>query len=304
MYDMIIIGAGPAGMSAAVYGRRAGKSVLMIDGKGFGGQILNTPEVDNYPGFKQIPGFEFATNLYEQAAGLGAELIYEKATGIQDKGSSKIVTTDAGEYETKSIILATGARSRPLGLENEGKFTGFGVSYCATCDGAFYKGRDVAVIGGGNTALEDAEVLTGIANRVYLIHRRDSFRADQANVNRVSRKENLEMLLDTVPEELLGDSAITGLKVRNLKTDEEREISVQGVFVAVGQMPDNQDFENVAELDERGYVIAGEDCETGTEGIFVAGDCRTKKVRQLATATADGAVAALAAVEYINRSEY
>ena len=300
MYDMVIIGAGPAGLSAAIYGQRAGKKTLLIDAKGFGGQIINTPEVENYPGIKKVSGLELATNLYEQATELGAEIVYEKAVGIEDTGASKKVKTESAVYETKSIIIATGAKNRPMGLENEEKYTGAGVSYCATCDGAFFRGRDVAVIGGGNTALEDAEVLSGIADKVYLIHRRDQFRGEEANVKRLREKDNVEFVLNSVPVELVGDTMISGLKVKNVKTEEVITLLVQGVFVAIGQMPDNKDFADVAGLDDKGYVAAGEDCLTNTPGVFTAGDCRTKKVRQLATAAADGAVAALAAVEYIN----
>ncbi|MFR8519842.1 MAG: NAD(P)/FAD-dependent oxidoreductase, partial [Emergencia timonensis] len=224
----------------------------------------------------------------------------EKAVGIEDAGQHKKVKTESAVYETKSVIISTGAKNRPMGLEQEEKYTGAGVSYCATCDGAFFRGRDVAVIGGGNTALEDAEVLSGIADKVYLVHRRDQFRGEEANVKRLREKENVEFILDSVPVELVGDTMISGLKVKNVKTEETITLLVQGVFVAIGQMPDNQDFADVARLDDKGYVTAGEDCLTGTPGIFTAGDCRTKKVRQLATAAADGAVAALAAVEYIN----
>ncbi|SCJ73918.1 Thioredoxin reductase [uncultured Eubacterium sp.] len=300
MYDIAIIGAGPAGLSAAIYGQRAGKKTLLIDAKGFGGQIINTPEVENYPGIKKVSGLELATNLYEQATELGAEIVYEKAVGIEDTGASKKVKTESAVYETKSVIIATGAKNRPMGLENEEKYTGAGVSYCATCDGAFFRGRDVAVIGGGNTALEDAEVLSGIADKVYLIHRRDQFRGEEANVKRLREKDNVEFVLNSVPVELVGDTMISGLKVKNVKTEEVITLLVQGVFVAIGQMPDNKDFADVAGLNDKGYVAAGEDCLTATPGIFTAGDCRTKKVRQLATAAADGAVAALAAVEYIN----
>lgn len=300
MYDMVIIGAGPAGLSAAIYGQRAGKKTLLIDAKGFGGQIINTPEVENYPGIKKVSGLELATNLYEQATELGAEIVYEKAVGIEDIGASKKVKTESAVYETKSVIIATGAKNRPMDLENEEKYTGAGVSYCATCDGAFFRGRDVAVIGGGNTALEDAEVLSGIADKVYLIHRRDQFRGEEANVKRLREKDNVEFVLNSVPVELVGDTMISGLKVKNVKTEEVITLLVQGVFVAIGQMPDNKDFADVAGLDDKGYVAAGEDCLTNTLGVFTAGDCRTKKVRQLATAAADGAVAALAAVEYIN----
>lgn len=299
MYDIVIIGAGPAGMSAAVYGQRAGKKTLMIDAKGFGGQILNTPEVENYPGIKKTSGIELASSLYEQASGQGAEIVYEKAVAIEP-GNPAVVRTETASYETKAVIIATGAKNRPLGIPTEEKFVGAGVSYCATCDGAFFRGKDVAVIGGGNTALEDAEVLSGIANKVYLVHRRDSFRGEQAGVKRLLTKDNVEFVLDSVPEEILGEMTVSGLKVRSVKTDETQTLSVQGVFVAIGQMPDNGDFADAAELDDKGYVTAGEDCMTKTPGVFTAGDCRTKKVRQLATAAADGAVAALAAVDYIN----
>lgn len=300
MYDIIIIGAGPAGLSAAIYGQRAGKKTLLLDEKGFGGQILNTPEVENYPGIKKISGFELASTLYEQATGQGAEIAYEKAVAIEDSGSVKSVRTETNTYETKAVIIATGAKNRPLGLASEAKFTGSGVSYCATCDGAFFRGKTVAVIGGGNTALEDAEVLSDLAEKVYLVHRRDTFRGEQAGVKRLLAKDNVEFVLDSVPSDILGDMTVSGLKIENVKTGEEQTLAVQGVFVAIGQMPDNEAFADTVNLDSSGYVDAGEDCLTGTPGVFTAGDCRTKKVRQLATAAADGAAAALAAAAYIN----
>lgn len=301
MYDMIIIGAGPAGMTAAIYGRRAGKTVLMLDGKGFGGQMINTPEVENYPGFKSISGFELAANLYEQASALGAEIIYERAVSIEEADGLKLVRTEQSEYKAKAVILATGAKNRPLGLAREEEMTGRGVSYCAACDGAFFRGKTVAVVGGGNTALEDAEVLSGLAENVYLVHRRDTFRGEQANVMRLVSKDNVDCVLNAVPVEILGEEAVTGLKVRSVKTGEEQILTVDGIFVAIGQMPDNGNFADTAELDAAGYIKASESCTTGTPGVFTAGDCRTKKVRQIATAVADGAVAALAAAEYINQ---
>jgi len=302
MYDIIIIGAGPAGLAAAVYGQRAEKKTLLIDEKGYGGQIINTPEVENYPAIQKISGFDFANNLYQQAADLGAELTFEKAVGIEEKGDIKTVKTEGSAYDAKAVIIATGAKNRPLGLGREEELTGRGVSYCATCDGAFYRGKTVAVIGGGNTALEDAEVLSGLAEKVYLIHRRDAFRGEESTVKRIQAKENVEILLNKVPTAFIGEDKIAGLEIQDKNTGETATLELDGVFVAIGQMPDNGAFVQQIQLDDKGYAEAGEDCLTKTRGVFVAGDCRTKKVRQLATAVADGAVAALAAVEYMNQN--
>lgn len=298
-YDIVIVGAGTAGLSAAIYAVRAGKSVIVLEATTHGGQIVNTPEVENYPGIQKISGFEFANNLYEQVKSLGAEVIYEKVIGIEVNGEEKIVHTTKEDYQAKAVILATGAKNRPLGLEHEKEWIGAGISYCATCDGMFYRGKDVAVAGGGNTALEDAIFLTNYCRKVYLIHRRDAFRGEEKLLQTLKEKPNVEFVLNANITRLIGEDGVDGVEVEDKNTHEKRVIDVMGLFVAIGQMPENNEFINVVDLDKGGYIEAKEDCKTKTKGIFTAGDCRTKKVRQLATAASDGAIAALAACEYI-----
>lgn len=307
-YDIIIAGGGTAGLSAAIYGVRAGRTVLVLEEKFYGGQIVNSPEVVNYPGIVSISGYEFAKNLYEQATALGAA--YRQArvvsVGEEETGVKQVLTkTAAGEetyYEAGAVILATGAKNRPLGLEGEEALTGAGISYCATCDGMFFREKDVAVVGGGNTALEDALFLSNYCRHVYLIHRRDSFRGEDRLAEQLRSKEQVEFVLDSEVVHLYGDASLEQVLVRHIRTGREKRIAVSGLFVAIGQMPDNSGFSDIVKIDEKGYICAGEDCGTGTPGIFTAGDCRTKKVRQLATAASDGAVAALAACEYISRA--
>jgi len=298
-YDIVIVGAGTAGLSAAIYAVRAGKSVIVLEATTHGGQIVNTPEVENYPGIQKISGFEFANNLYKQAKSLGAEVIYEKVIGIEVNGEEKIVHTTKEDYQAKAVILATGAKNRPLGLEHEKEWIGAGISYCATCDGMFYRGKDVAVAGGGNTALENAIFLTNYCRKVYLIHRRDAFRGEEKLLQTLKEKPNVEFVLNANITRLIGEDGVDGVEVEDKNTHEKRVIDVMGLFVAIGQMPENSEFINVVDLDKGGYIEAKEDCKTKTKGIFTAGDCRTKKVRQLATAASDGAIAALAACEYI-----
>lgn len=299
MYDIIIIGAGTAGLTAAIYGVRAGKSVLVFEGESYGGQIIYTPEVENYPGIKNISGYMFANNLYEQASSLGGEFSFEKVIKIEEKNDIKIVYTEDSSFECKTIIIATGAKYRNLGVLNEEKFIGSGISYCATCDGAFYRDKNVAVIGGGNTALEDALFLSNFCTKVYLVHRRDQFRGEQAIVDKLKTKDNVEFVFDSVVTDLIGDEFISGITIKNLKKEENSNLIVDGIFVAVGQLPQNQIFKQLIELDASGYIIAGEDCKTNIKGIFTAGDCRTKTLRQLTTAASDGAIAATSACEYI-----
>lgn len=313
LYDVIVVGAGPAGLSSAVYAQRAGKCVLVLEGKSHGGQIVNTPKVENYPGIREISGFEFANSLLAQARDLGAEVLYEKCTGIareeaaaggaasdsQTAGKAVfLVSTGRETYACHSVVLAAGAVNRTLGVDRETELTGKGVSYCATCDGAFFRGKDVAVVGGGNTALEDALFLSNYCRRVYLVHRRDKFRGEKKRELLLREKENVTFCLEQRVTSILGEEQVQGVTLCHVETGEETELAVEGLFIAVGQTPDTQAFTSLVEVDEGGYVVAGEDCRTNIHGIFAAGDCRTKNVRQLTTAVADGSVAALAACAF------
>ncbi|MEE8885161.1 MAG: FAD-dependent oxidoreductase [Eubacteriales bacterium] len=297
-YDIIIVGGGIAGLTAAIYAARAGDKTLVLEAKTCGGQIVVSPEVGNYPGIEKISGFELAQALQKQATDLGAEIKLERVRSIEN-GVEKIAVTRRHRYAAKAVVLATGAVNRPLGLNRENELTGSGVSYCAVCDGAFFKGQDVAVNGGGNTALDDAEYLAGICNKVYLIHRRNEFRGNVATADRLRTKENVEFVLNSNVTALEGSPKLTGVEVTDKITGQKRVLPVSALFIAIGQIPQNDAFADIADLTEAGWFASGEDCRTKTAGIFVAGDCRNKKVRQLTTAASDGAIAALAAHEYI-----
>ena len=295
MYHIIIVGAGTAGLSAAIYGVRAGKSVLVMEGEAYGGQIINTLEIENYPGIKHVSGFDFAQGLYEQATALGAEYKASAVKSIDDMGDYKVVHTRKQDIEGKTVILATGAKNRKLGLPREDELSGAGVSYCATCDGAFFRGKDVVIAGGGNTAIEDAIYMSNVANKVYVVHRREQFRAEQALVDSLKEKDNVEFVLNANVVNLHGEQRLDGVEVEDKNTKERRILPVSGIFVAIGQVPQNEPFENLVVL-EGGYIKAGEDTLTSAKNVFAAGDCRTKTVRQLTTAAADGATAAIAAI--------
>ncbi len=299
MYDIVIIGAGPAGLTAAIYARRAEKSVLVLEALSYGGQIIYTPVIENYPAAADISGFDFANNIYNQAVNLGAEIKFEKVIRIENSDSQKTVFTQNGSYICKAVIIATGSLNRKLGLENEDSLAGRGISYCATCDGAFFKNKPVAVVGGGNTALEDALYLADIAQTVYLIHRRDTFRGEEATVTKLKQRDNVEFILNSTVTKLIAEKNLTGIEVSN-KDGSTQTIEVNGLFTAIGRIPENQDFADVVNLDKDGYIIADETCKTNAEGIFTAGDNRTKTVRQLVTAAADGAIAATEAIKYIS----
>ncbi len=294
--DVVIIGGGIAGMTAAIYVRRANKSVVVFEKNIYGGQITTTHAVENWPGEMSISGADLGKKIFDQAEELGVRFCDEEVLSVKtnnETGKKReiVVETDEGEYYASSMIIAVGAEERKLGLPNEAELTGRGISYCATCDGAFYKEKDVAVVGGGNTALNDALYLADIATKVYLVHRRDEFRGDAILVERLKERDNVEFLLENKPVEFMGEKKLTGLKVVD-KDNKERVLDVAGVFMAVGKTPQTEIFREIVDLDERGYVIAGEDCHTSAEGIYVAGDCRTKEIRQLVTAASDGAVAA------------
>lgn len=302
MYDLIIIGSGPAGLSAAVYGRRAGLSLLVLEKNSMsGGQVLDTYEVDNYLGLPGMNGFDMGTQFREHADKLGVEFRETEARAIEDRGNVKIVATDEGELETRTVILATGAVHARLDVPGEERLAGKGVSYCATCDGAFFRGKTVAVVGGGDVALEDAIYLARTCGKVYLIHRRDELRGAFVLRQELQKFPNVEILYSHVVEEICGEDAVETLRVRNLKTEESFLLPAAGVFVAVGIRPMTELVRGLAACDEGGYVLAGEDCATDAPGIFAAGDIRKKPIRQIVTAVADGANAAVSAGNYCKR---
>ncbi len=298
-YDIIIVGAGTAGMTAAIYALRAGKSVCIFENEVFGGQISYSPRVENYPGIPSVSGADFSDALVTQITALGATIELENVISVTVNGDgTKKVVTDWNEYECRAVILATGSKHRKLGVEREDELVGKGVSYCAVCDGAFYKGKPVAVVGGGSTALQDAIFLSAYCSSVTLIHRRDEFRGEERLVKTLQTKGNVSFILNSTVKSLDGASRIEGVTVTDKITGAETKIPVDGLFVAVGQMPRNEKFANIVTLDDYGYIASGEDCRTSTDGVFAAGDCRTKTLRQLTTAAADGAVAGTAAAEY------
>ena len=304
MYDIIVAGGGPAGLTAALYAARAGRSVLVLEQTAPGGQIVYSPLVENYPGLPGMGGAQFAQQLADQVEALGVELEYAAVRGFRSGQEGYVVDTEDGERSCRALVLAPGADHRHLGLPGEEELTGQGVSYCAVSDGPFYRDKTVAVVGGGDTALQDALFLSGVCRKVVLIHRREHFRGEARLVRRLEERENVEFLLGWTPEGFLRkDGAFAGLALRRADGEQRRELEADGVFIAVGQQPGTAPFEGQVELDNNGYFAAGEDCRTNLPGVFVAGDCRAKEVRQLTTAVADGAVAGLAAARYVEEQE-
>lgn len=301
MYDIIIVGAGPAGLTAALYARRANKTVLLLEKGAFGGQITFSPKVENYPGFGSVSGSELADKLVEQVLDQGAEVELETVVGLRVDGDVKtVLTEDGNEYTARAVILACGARHRHLGLPNEERFIGDGISFCAVCDGAFYKNQTVALIGGGNSALQEAILLSETCKKVIVVQNLDFLTGEPRLQEILKKRGNVEIITGTVVEAIADTPAFSGITLRRTATGELAELKADGMFVAIGLVPENGAFEPQAALTEAGYFASGEDCLTKTAGVFVAGDCRAKAVRQVTTATGDGAVAAVAACRYLD----
>ena len=295
MTDIAIIGGGPAGLTAAIYAARAGKTVTVFERESMGGQITHAHKVSNYPGFTEISGTELGDKFCAQAMDMGAEIEFTNVEKVEKEGDTFRITAEDGEFTARTLIFAGGAKPRPLGVDREEELTGAGVSYCALCDGAFFAGKDVAVVGGGNSAFSDALFLAGVARSVTLIHRREGFRAEPKQIEAAKAMDNIRFLTNRTVTGLLGEGQVIGLRLSS-----GEEISVDGVFVALGRIPDTALIAHLADLDEAGYVLAGEDCETKTKGLYVAGDCRKKAIRQVTTAVADGTAAATAAAESLD----
>lgn len=301
MYDIIIVGGGPAGISAGIYARRAGKSTLVIERSALGGQMTYSPKIENYPAMLSVSGNELAEAMTDQLIQLGGEFEFDEVTAVRDDGENKTVVTHENEFSARAVILANGVKHRMLGLEGEEELVGSGISFCAVCDGAFYRDLDVAVIGGGNSAMQEALLLSEGCRSVTVVQNLSDFTGEKRLAESLGAKNNVKTLFDTVVEGFVtSEGTLKGIRVKNTATGDGSEIACDGVFVAIGLVPENDAFGSLVPLDDRGYYKVGEDCTAPTHGIFVAGDCRSKKTRQITTAVADGAVAALAACSYID----
>lgn len=297
--DLIIIGAGPAGLTAGIYAKRAGLDVAIIEKFTPGGQMTLTQSIENYPGFEKIDGFELSDKMHKHAESAGCTFLFEDVLSIDAK--QKTVTTNAGTHEAKAIIIASGATARKLGLEKEDKLIGRGISYCATCDGALFRGKTVAVVGGGNTALEDSMYLANFAKKVYLIHRRDAFRGDDILVKQLQTKGTVEVLYNSVTETLLGEEGLEGIEIKNVKTGELSTLKLDGLFIAIGRKPDTELTEGQIETDQNGYITVDSECQTSVPGVFAAGDVTNSQLKQIVTACAQGAIAGNAAARFVKQ---
>ena len=301
MTDILIIGAGPAGLTSAIYSLRAGLSVKVLDKFIYGGQMSISNTIENYPGFKQISGYELSVKLYERAVELGAEIIFDEVKKVDFLGSTKSIFTSDKEYNSKAVIIASGAKRKKLGCPGEKDFLGKGVSYCATCDGGFFKNKTAVVVGGGNTALEDALYLSTICQKVYIIHRKETFKAEKVLVDSVQKNSKIEVIYNCAVEEIQGNLSVELIKASLLIEKKLIDIKADAIFISIGTEPDIDFVKDIIETDKNGYIIASEDCTCSINGIFVAGDCRTKPLRQIVTATSDGAIAAFQAINYIKQ---
>lgn len=301
MYDIIIIGAGPAGLTAALYALRANKNVLIFESASYGGKIINAKVVENYPGIEKISGIDFANRLYEQVKKLGAKIVYEKVINIINDTPKKVITIN-GSYETKAIIIATGLQNRKLNLDREANLIGKGISYCATCDGTFFKNKNVAVVGGGNTAIMDALYLADICKKVFVIYRNEQIKAEAITLNKLKEKNNVEFILNTNITKIEGTDKLSSVEITN-KSGEIKSLEIEGLFIAIGQESQIKDITDELNTDEFGYIITDEDCKTNIEGIYAAGDNRKKQIRQLTTAASDGTIAALTAIKELKTTD-
>lgn len=301
MYDIIIVGAGPAGMTAALYAKQAKKNILVLEKNTYGGQILKANIVKNYPGIQEISGFDFANNLYTQLTNLNIDIKFEEALQINEKDNLKEVITKKGNYTAKSVIIATGGTNRKLNLNNEEKLIGKGVSYCAICDGMFFKNKTVAVVGGGNSAIDNSLYLSNICKKVYLIYRQKDFKIDSENILELKNKENIQIIYNTQVIDLIGSEKLESITLKENETNKEYNLDLDGLFIEIGYIPVSNMCQNIINTDNKGYIISNENCTTNIGGIFTAGDIRQKEIRQLTTACSDGTVAAINAVKYINK---
>lgn len=299
IYDVIIIGAGPAGMTSSIYASRANLDVLMVEKKYPGGQMLSTAEIENYTGYENITGPDLSEKMFEHSKKFGTDFVFGEIKKVKIENNIKILEISGKTYKAKSIIIATGTQARLLGIEGEKEFTSKGVSYCAVCDGAFFKGKNVVVIGGGDSAIEESLYLANLVNKVTVVHRRDELRAQKILQDRAFKKKNIEFCWDSIPVKINGEKKVTGIEVKNVKTNEIKKIESEGIFIYIGMIPQTEVFKDLNILDEKGYVIADENMLTSVEGVFVAGDVRQKEIRQVVTATSDGAIAAQSAYKYI-----
>ena len=300
-YDLLVIGSGPAGVTASIYAARASKSVLVIEKEAFGGLITHSPKIENYPGFPSISGLELADNFINQAMMLGVNFEFDNIKEIIKTNSGFTLVGDNGSYEGLSVIIATGSKHRHLGLPKEEELTGHGISYCAVCDGPFYTGKDIIVVGGGNSAMQEAILLSGYCNSVTMVQNLDKLTGEASSAKLIEETENIKVLYNKIVVELCGNDTLEAIIIEDTKTKEHEKLTTDGIFVAIGQVADNEYFKNVCNLDQTGFIISNELCSSEVDGIFVAGDCRQKKIRQISTAISDGTIAAVEAIKYLDR---